>query len=189
MTDRQDWHDRIVGALGAVLAVAIVIGGVVGVVTYAAARITGLTGGDSAAQPSTASTTSAAPSPSAADTASATATPSPTTSPTETQTHHETHHRSHHRPAEHDLTLSASPQHVGPMGRIDLYGRYPGHDGATLAVERREGGHWSRFPVSATVRGGRFHTWVASGQSGSNAFRVVDEGSGRRSDPVTVSVG
>jgi hypothetical protein len=75
------------------------------------------------------------------------------------------------------------------MGRINLFGRYPGHSGSQLAVQRMEGGHWGRFPVSVTVRGGRFRTWVASGRNGPNQFRVVDTGAGRASPTVTVVVG
>ncbi|MGZ4444604.1 MAG: hypothetical protein ACXVXC_15685 [Nocardioidaceae bacterium] len=74
------------------------------------------------------------------------------------------------------------------MGRVNLWGRYPGHGGAYLVVQRLEAGHWHRFPVSTTVRAGRFHTWVASGRRGPNRFRVLDPRSGRRSAPVTVRV-
>jgi hypothetical protein len=75
------------------------------------------------------------------------------------------------------------------MGRIDLHGRYPGHGGTRLVVQRRRGGRWTRFPVSVTVRGGGFRTWVASGHRGPNRFRVLDPRSGRASAPVTVRVG
>ncbi len=74
------------------------------------------------------------------------------------------------------------------MGRIDLSGRYP-RNGATLVVQRRDGGHWTRFPVTATVRRGRFHTWVQSGYRGPNRFRVLDPATGRASAPVTITVG
>ncbi|HLN79013.1 MAG TPA: hypothetical protein VK204_18355 [Nocardioidaceae bacterium] len=74
------------------------------------------------------------------------------------------------------------------MGRIHLMGRYPGHGGARLVVQRFEGGHWARFPVSVTVRGGRYRTWVASGHRGVNRFRVVDAAARRASAPVSVRV-
>ncbi len=75
------------------------------------------------------------------------------------------------------------------MQRVDLRGRYPGHGGSRLQVQRLEGGRWSAFPVDVTVRSGGFHTWVASGRPGRNRFRVVDPATGRTSPPVTVTVG
>jgi hypothetical protein len=208
MADPQDWRTRAIGALGAVLAVALVVGGVVGAVAYGAAQVTGLTGGDpvaldpgspgsSSASSSTSSSSaspSQAPAPSRTAGSSAPATPSHSPSPTPTTTdapehaHRKTHHHRKH-PASGSLTLSASPHHVGHMGRIDLSGHYRGHDGTTLVVQRLEGGHWTRFPVTAQVRGGDFHTWVASGHPGPNRFRVVDQGTGAASDAVTVVVG
>lgn len=100
------------------------------------------------------------------------------------------HHRKRHARAGRraQVTLVASPHQVRRMGRINLFGRYPGHGGARLVVQRFERGHWARFPVTATVRGGRFRTWVASGHRGVNRFRVVAVNSGRVSDPVTVRV-
>lgn len=105
------------------------------------------------------------------------------------------HDRSRHDRKKHaragrraQVTLVASQHRVRRMGRINLSGRYPGHGGARLVVQRFERGHWARFPVTATVRGGRFRTWVASGHRGVNRFRVVAVNSGRASDPVTVRV-
>ncbi len=213
MADPQDWRTRAIGALGAVLAVALVVGGVVGAIAYGAARVTGLTGGDQSAQATQAAD------PASGAKARTTATPHPTPSrrtahqgsrraSTTKQSEHATPSHSHsskrrEHPRKHDkhkkqahkkarsgpLTLNASPHHVGPMGRIDLTGRYPRHDGATLVVQRFKGGHWARFPVTARVRGGDFRTWVQTGHHGPNRFRVVDQGTGAASDPVTVRVG
>lgn len=212
MADPQDWHARAIGALGAVLAVALVVGGVVGAVAYGAAQVTGLTGGDPVAldpgapgSPAAASSASSASASSKRAASDSTATPTepappakpterptPSRSPSPTPDHEHRHPQAHHHrkhAASGSLTLSASPHHVGHMGRIDLSGHYRGHDGATLVVQRFEAGHWARFPVTAQVRGGGFHTWVASGHRGPNRFRVVDESTGAASGAVTVRVG
>ena len=198
MHDPQDLRTRIVGALGAVLAVALVIGLVAGVVAYGAVRASGLGDDEVAAAPTPAAATADAssdePSPSRSASPSPTSTPTPTEhaepehekKPKKSEKHKKSHHRHHHHGT---LTLSASPGHVSRMGRIDLRGRYPGHGGAYLQVQRRQGGHWERFPVGVTVRGGRFHTWVASGHGGDNHFRVRDLRTGRVSPAVTVRVG
>ena len=192
MEDPQDLRERVIGALGAVLAVALVIGAVAGVAAYGAVRASGLGDGDLAAA-STSPSSASSPSEST-ETPSASPTPSPSASPTPRPAHHSTpkpkrktrHHHARHRVR---LTLAARQRHVSAMGRIDLHGRYPGHGGTRLVVQRRQGGRWSRFPVSVTVRGGTFHTWVASGHRGPNRFRVVDPARGRASAPVTVLVG
>jgi hypothetical protein len=197
----QEWRERVIGALGAVIAVALVIGAIVGVATYSAVHVAGLddaepqarsspTAGNSSSADNAAATspeTSAAPSSSPHP-----AQPTKTAKPQEHSraSHHRPHHRKHHRDRHSgSLTLAASPGHTRPMGRINLFGRYPGHSGSGLAVQRMEGGHWGSFPVSVTVRHGRFHTWVASGRNGPNQFRVVDTGAGRASAAVTVVVG
>ena len=188
MDEPRDLRDKVVGALGVVLVVALVIGGAAGAVAYGAVRASGITA-DGAAAPSS---VAASVSPSA----SASATPSPSPSPVPTHSASPTPSPAHHAGAQHKkkhrhgrLTLSAHPRHVRPMGRIDLVGSYRGHGGAHLVVQRRIGGHWRRFPVSTTVRGGRFRTWVSSGRHGKNLFRVRDTRTGAVSPAVTVVVG
>ena len=72
--------------------------------------------------------------------------------------------------------------------RINLSGRYRSGNGHTLQVQRFENG-WSDFPVTATVNGGQYATWVITSQTGKNRFRVVDTSTGRASRPVTVRIG
>ena len=86
------------------------------------------------------------------------------------------------------ISLSASPLEVSPMERIYLTGTFPGGEGASLQVQRMEDG-WTDFPVSASVSGGTFSTYVMTGRSGENRFRVVDPASGKKSNPVRVRVG
>lgn len=199
-----EWRDRVVRALGTVVVVGLVIGGVLGAVAYSAARAAGLAGGESqTAAPAAANETSGgqattsqeSPSPSPAK-----AEPTPRKQQAksgegQTPKSHKTSkqrandkRRAGRRAGHPGLTLAASPRQVHRMGRIHLVGRYPGHGGARLVVQRFEGGHWARFPVSVTVRGGRFRTWVASGHRGVNRFRVVDEATRRASAPASVRV-
>lgn len=87
------------------------------------------------------------------------------------------------------ISLSASPLQVASMERIYLTGTYPGGEGASLRVQRFEGS-WTDFSgVTATVSGGTFSTYVMTGQSGTNRFRVLDPSGGKASNEVRVQVG
>lgn len=87
------------------------------------------------------------------------------------------------------INLTAGQDSVGAMEQIDLTGDYDGGEGAVLQVQRKESGSWSDFPVTVTVSGGQFATYVQTGQTGKNVFRVVDSNTGDASNPVTVQVG
>ncbi|UAL29318.1 hypothetical protein K8W59_16330 [Nocardioides rotundus] len=87
------------------------------------------------------------------------------------------------------INLTAGQDSVGAMEQIDLTGDYDGGEGAVLQVQRKESGSWSDFPVTVTVSGGQFTTYVQTGQTGKNIFRVVDSNTGEASNPVTVQVG
>lgn len=212
----MEWRRRLAGALIAVAAVGLVIGGVLGAVAYSTARAAGLAGG-AAPAPVSADASDGSEQHAAAAAPSASSTPEPASGrEVEATTDQRTEHqkptegkpRDGSRVGQHTKThldksrkkraragkparpsLDASPRHVRRMGRIRLVGRYPGHGGARLVVQRFEGGHWAQFPVSATVRDGRFRTWVASGRRGVNRFRVVDVRARRASAAVTVRVG
>ena len=88
------------------------------------------------------------------------------------------------------IALVVSPQSVGPGQRIDLSGSY-GREGAALQVQRRPAGSgaWTDFPVSATVSGGTFDTWIVTSQTGATQFRVLDQATGTISNTVTVTIG
>ena len=170
-------------ALGALLAAALVVGGIMSVVALGAAKVAGVgeTSGATAEPsifipaPSSPSSTPDAP----AETP--TASPSPTPSPDADGSD---------KPAKKTrqvITVSASPGRGSTGERIYLRGTYREGNGTTLQVQRFEGG-WRDFPVSATVRGGAFETYVQSGQEGRNRFRVVDASTGRTSGPVTVTL-
>jgi len=87
------------------------------------------------------------------------------------------------------ITLSAGQTQVSPMGQIDLTGVYPGGEGAILQVQRFEGGAWGDFPVTASVSNETFSTYIQTGQTGVNRFRMLDTDSGDASNEVKVTVG
>ncbi|GAB3017432.1 hypothetical protein GCM10011376_02280 [Nocardioides flavus (ex Wang et al. 2016)] len=87
------------------------------------------------------------------------------------------------------ISLSATQQSVSPMQQIDLTGTYQGGEGAVLQVQRFENGAWSDFPVTMSVSGGTFATYINTGRIGPNKFRVVDTDSEMISNEITVTVG
>lgn len=86
------------------------------------------------------------------------------------------------------IALKVAPQNVGPGQQIFLTGSYPGGDGHTLQVQRRENGSWSDFPVVAKVTGGRFSTWIQTSRLGKNRFRLFDSAKGQASNTVVVTI-
>jgi hypothetical protein len=86
------------------------------------------------------------------------------------------------------LYLSASPVIVSPMERINLTGQWPGHDNEGLLVQRFEGGKWADFGVHVNVNLGTFDTYVMTGHTGDQKFRVFDPGSDTASNAVTITV-
>jgi hypothetical protein len=87
------------------------------------------------------------------------------------------------------ITLQAGQSSVASMQRIDLTGVYPGGEGAVLQVQRMGPDHrWEDFPVTAAVSGETFPTYVQTGRSGVQRFRVRDSDTGRVSNVVPVTV-
>jgi hypothetical protein len=89
------------------------------------------------------------------------------------------------------ISLQAAQTQVSPMARIDLTGSYPTGEGAVLQVQRATGpgDSWVDFPVTVTVSGGTFSTYVQTGRAGPNRFRVIDTDSEQASNEVTITVG
>ena len=87
------------------------------------------------------------------------------------------------------ISLTAAQMSVSPMQQIDLTGTYAGGEGAILQVQRFESGGWSDFPVTMSVSGGTFATYVQTGRVGANKFRVVDTDTQVASNELTVTVG
>lgn len=86
------------------------------------------------------------------------------------------------------ITLTLSPTTVATYATITIAGTYHAPDGTTLQVQRREGGHWAEFPVTATVSGAHFTTTIQTGHFGLNHFRVTDYTTGISSKPASVTV-
>ena len=89
------------------------------------------------------------------------------------------------------ITLTAAQTQVAPMARIDLTGSYPTGEGAVLQVQRATGpgDSWVDFPVTVTVSAGQFSTYVQTGRSGPNRFRVIDTDTDKPSNEVSITVG
>jgi hypothetical protein len=87
------------------------------------------------------------------------------------------------------ITLSAGQTSVSPMAQIDLTGTYPQGEGAILQVQRFENGSWTDFPVTVSVSGQTFATYVMTSRAGANRLRVVDTDTSAASNEVVVTVG
>ena len=87
------------------------------------------------------------------------------------------------------IKLFVAPQSVRPGERINFNGVYVDGEGVALQIQRNEGGAWTDFPVTATVRGGVFSTWIQTSHTGKQQFRVLDKTTNRTSNVVTVTVG
>lgn len=167
----------------ALVGVGLVIGLMATLGATVVVRVLGLDGGDSAtAADSTAEASMYLPTPSPTK-ASASA-GSSSNSPGTGQTSKENKPK-----AQTAISLSAGQSSVSSMQRIDLVGDYKGGEGAVLQVQRKENGSWSDFPVSVTVNDGDFSTYVQTGRTGKNVFRMADTDSKKVSNSVTVKVG
>jgi hypothetical protein len=183
LDDEAPWSRTLLTGLGALAAVSLLVGGVVGAVAFGAAKLTGL--GENAGGPSE------EPSlyiPSGEPSTSPEAYPDPpeVTEPTPTAEPTPTPEPSPSKPPR-EISLQGYPATVSPGERINLTGVFATGEGATLQVQRFEGG-WTDFPVTATVRGGTFTTYVMTSRPGLTRFRVVDTATGRASNPVRITI-
>ena len=87
------------------------------------------------------------------------------------------------------IKLFVAPQSVAPGERINVNGVYVDGEGVALQIQRKESGTWVDFPVTATVRGGVFSTWILTSRTGESPFRVLDKTANRASNVVTVTIG
>ena len=174
----------VVAGLIALVGVGLAIGLLAGGATLVATRVMGL-GGETTATDSTArqSMYLPKPEPTTASAASSLPTLPPASEPTGPVLTTPT--------KDTGITLTAAQTTVGQMGRIDLTGTYPTGEGAVLQVQRASGpgdDSWVDFPVSVTVSGGQFSTYVQTGRTGPNRFRVIDTDSDQVSNEVTITV-
>lgn len=88
-----------------------------------------------------------------------------------------------------DISLQAVDSSVSSGERIYFSGVYPGGEGAILWLQRWQDGAWADFPASVGVTNGTFSSYVFTGVSGINRFRVIDRDSGTVSNEIRVQVG
>lgn len=86
------------------------------------------------------------------------------------------------------ISLQAVENEVANFEHIDLTGVYPGGEGAVLQVQRFEGGAWTDFEATIPVSNETFSSYIQTGVSGVNRFRVIDNATGVASNEVRVRV-
>ncbi len=86
------------------------------------------------------------------------------------------------------IELAISPVIARPMERVNLTGTYKGADAQQLEVQRFEDGQWTDFGVQATVRVGSFATYIMTGRTGENRFRVFDPKTQQGSNVIMVTI-
>ena len=86
------------------------------------------------------------------------------------------------------IELAISPVLARPMERVNLTGTYKGVDNLQLEVQRFEDGQWVDFGVQATVRVGTYETYIMTGRTGENRFRMFDPESEAGSNVILVTI-
>ncbi|MCW2814639.1 MAG: hypothetical protein JWN84_2094 [Nocardioides sp.] len=89
---------------------------------------------------------------------------------------------------ETEIELFSAQTEVGAMEPIDLSGSYPGGDGAVLDVQQFQSGEWTDFPVTVAVNGDEFSTFIQASALGENRFRVYDSDADEASNEVRVVI-
>jgi hypothetical protein len=186
--DDESPRRQLVMGLAALLAVALVIGGVISVVALGAVKVSGLDDSKPRAteKPSLV-IPSGTPTTGLEGGASPTGVPSDTGSPGAGASGSATPSAARKAKA---ISLQANPLQAGPGQRVTLTGVYARHEGATLQVQRFEAGSgWADFPVTTSVVGGQFTTYVTTSRVGVNRLRVVDSAGKQVSNAVRVTIG
>jgi len=189
----QDEKHPILAGLTALVAVAVAVGLVLGVVTLAATHVLGI-GGKSSTSSSRNGASLYLPTPSPTDTPSdplvtLSVDPSETAAPSDTPTSKPSKKKT--KAPEKKITLQASQVSAAPMQLFDLSGIYPGGEGEILRLQRKTAGAgWEDFGIpDVAVSGGQFSTQVQTGRAGAQKFRMKDIDSGALSNVVTVTIG
>jgi hypothetical protein len=193
VTDRPDREERddhpVAFGLLALVGVAVVVGVIAGVVALAGAKMAGLDGSSGSAEGRQERASLFLPKPErtrADDGPLITLAPGQK-SPEAKGSRKPSQESSSAKPKK-EISLQAAAPQVSQMDNIDLTGVYPGGEGAILQVQRFENGRWNDFPVTVAVGDGTFATYVQTGQTGVNRFRVVDTDSDRASNEVKVTI-
>jgi len=191
VTQKDD--NPVASGLVALVAVAVAIGVLGGLVALVGVRMTGLGGGGSSGGGDgvVAGETLYLPSPDPAQLESALvarlASPTPDEGPVGEQVPSP-------RPSPSPVTrivLSGGPSSVSAGERMTLSGTYRGGEGAVLEVWSNPGGAgWSQFAaVQANVAGGVFQTWVQTFRTGEIKWKMVDPDTGLESNVIIVRHG
>ena len=168
------------GTLVKALAILVVIGVVIALGTTIVVRALGLNESDSASPVGPASS---GPGPS---------TPLPTTAlpvPGESETPQPSDQPKPHAAGQGDIQLQVTPTRARPMERVNLTGTYKGADNVGLQVQRFENGTWHDFGVETTVRVGTYETYVQTGKTGEQRFRMYDPQAKKGSNVELVTIG
>jgi hypothetical protein len=181
--EENDWQRQVLVGLVVLVTVGAIVGGVVALVTIKAADLAGID--DTAAN-----TGIHRPRGGPAESPSSGSSSSPTTGATtpDTSSTQPTGPAGEQKP-DRRFTLDASPRAVAASERIDLGGSCAAlPSGTILQVQRKEGGQWTDFPVTATCSDGRYSTYVLTGHTGPNRFRLLALGRPEVSNTVVVQV-
>lgn len=184
--DVDSGRRQVLVGLGALVVVTLLVGGIVSAMALGAARLTGLGDGGSTGGPVEAPSLYIPP---GEPTTTPEAYPDPTGPDEEEPAEAPTEEEPSVEPGRvsKKITLQAFPLEASPGERITLTGVYPAGEGATLQVQRFEG-TWTDFPVSVTVSGGLYNTYILTSRTGEARFRVTDKALERSSNPVTVTI-
>jgi hypothetical protein len=179
-------EDRpVLSRLLALVGVGLAVGLIAGLAVMHGARVVGIGGGNSNGGSAGGGATMYLPRPVKT---SASAGPSITLGTSSTTATTQAPPPKQHKPRKR-IALQAGEQSVAPMGRIDLTGTYPTGEGAVLNVQKLSNGSWQDFySISATVQNGTFSTYIQTGTSGVNRFRVVDSDTHVASNEVRVTI-
>jgi hypothetical protein len=184
--DETDWQRQLLIGLVVLVAVGALIGGIVAVVSIKAADLAGIDDTPATTgpfQPGQSRDTDSEPggatsSPNDSDPSTGSSGGPSTTGSTRTE------------PADTGLVLNASPEAVSTYERINLSGTYEAPTGTLLQVQRKENGAWINFPVDPiSLSGGKYATYVETGHTGVNTFRILAVARDEASNPVRVQVG
>jgi hypothetical protein len=182
------WTQQLLVGVGALAAISLLIGAIVSVVVLGAAKVSGISSAD--ASPTAQASLYVPPLASIAGEpapASPNVTESPSPSSSSSPTATATTKKPSPKPHSKVITLQVFPNDVKSGKRINFSGVYA-REGATLQVQRFESG-WVDFPATASVQGGIFQTYIYSGHTGLNRFRVYDAAQGKASNVVRVNIG
>lgn len=184
--DRSESRVRpVVWGLVALVAVAVLVGGVLAIGANVATKVTGLSAsGDGATASATQRETLYLPEPTEAgepsDYVSLADVPEPKL-PSSTFSDKP-------KKPKTEITLFAAQDSVGQMEQIDLSGSYVNGSGAVLRVQQFKDGGWSDFPVTVPVNGDSFATYIQASALGENRFRVLDTDTGKASNEIRVTI-